>query len=375
MRAFLFILVCISLVLCSCDITTNSYPDPRVKTIPVLEAYTTEENYQVLFGSRDFNLPVPLQIFYGNSRVTGQIRAQGRGSRYKPKWSFEVLCDDGMAVEGLNNFNISAQVYDKSMVKTALVSAVYRAAGFPTFQSTHAFLKMNSADRGLYVLTERVDSNFFLQRNIPIAELVQVIYGAKFSLAETGDIRRNFEKNIPDDKNFGNFSELLHALDIAEPAKMFETVGKLLDIRNYLRYHALTTVVNNTDAFSNNFYLYKTAPATPYKILPWDFDNAFNSANDAGFSGKNEIIRALLKNDSCFSIYKAELQSALMTQFTESKLFPMIDSVATRIRSAYNLDPYLGQAGISLDQECATLRAFITNRRTYLLSNLGNYSR
>jgi hypothetical protein len=69
------------------------------------------------------------------------------------------------------------------------------------------------------------------------------------------------------------------------------------------------------------------------------------------------------------------MKTILTNVFTEAQLFPVIDSVYNRIKEAYDLDPYLGMGGNSLNAEVDVLKSFITQRRNYLLTNLPRFSR
>jgi spore coat protein H len=366
------ILLFFPVLLLSCDSPTDNNPANNIKTIHTLGVYISDEDYSMLLENRFSNLSVPAEIFLKDKKYTGDIEAQGAGSRYFPKWGYTIRCDSPQSILGLKNFNLTTQVYDKTKIRNTLASYLFRQAGFYVFDSEHLFLKINNENKGLYILVERMDEDFFRKRNLPVYEVVKVGFGAKFTFNEANDLSDSFEKEIPDDKNFSNLTEFIYALDNVDNSNIFKTIGKHLDIEEYLKYHAMTSILNNSDGLTNNFFLYKESPSAPYFILPWDFDKTFDPKTNYGLFGENQIIQQLFQSDSCYNLYISILKNYLNNYFNEENLYPVIDSVYSRIGEPYALDPYLGMSGLSLDSEVSTLKNFISERRKYLLSLLSN---
>ena len=357
-------------LLFSCDSPTDNNPANNITSIHNLNVYISDKYKSILLENKFSNLSVPAEIFLADKKYTGGIEAQGAGSRYFPKWGYTIRCDSPQTILGLKSFNLTTQIYDKSKIRNTLASYLFRQTGFYTFDSDHSFLKINNENKGLYVLVERIDEDFFRKRNLPVYELVKVGFGAKFTFDEANDLSDNFEKEIPDDNNFNNLAEFIHILDNINESNIFTTLGKYLDIEEYLKYHAMASILNNSDGLTNNFYLYKENPSVPYSILPWDFDKTFDPATNYGLYGENQIVQRLFQSDSCYNLYLSIVKDILDDYFTEENLFPVIDLVYNKIKEPYNLDPYLGLSGLSLENEIRILKNFISERRIYLFSLL-----
>jgi spore coat protein H len=256
------------------------------------------------------------------------------------------------------------------MLRTKLASYVYKEMGFEVFNSDFAFLKINSQNKGLYYIIERVEQNFFTRRNIPVYEVINTLFGARFTFKDGNNIYEFFEKEINDDENLYNFENFIHALDTVKQENIFNELRKLLDIDSYLKYHAASTIIAAKDGFRNNIIFYKRTPENPYETLPWDFDGSFNSTFTGIFYGDNELINKLLLNDSCQTLYRQYYAFCLENIFTESNLFPIIDETVKIIGSGYELDPYLGEAGYNLDIEVNKLKDFILERRQILINSV-----
>lgn len=360
------------LVLISCDSDTLLNPSDQIDESIVMDIQIDEDDYGVLLANRSNNLEVPCKIFYHDKSFIGLIRGQGAGSRYLPKWAYKISLTDGNQIEGLTEFNLSAQVYDPTMVNTTVASRIYKELGFPMFESKHVFLKINNRDQGLYPIIERVEQPFFNKRNLPVSELFKLGFDSRFTLTATYNPQFYFSKEIPDDDNYNSLLEFINALDTSNSEKLQSSLENWLNIDNYLTYHSTTSVINNFDAFRNNFFLYRPQKDNPFEIIPWDFDKCFYREDQVDIFGENEIILKLFENETYVTAYKEKVKYLLGTLFTENYIFPIIDSTASVIRDAYQIDPYLG-GRYNLTEEVNTLKNYISQRRQYLLNNIDSF--
>jgi spore coat protein CotH len=354
-----------------CDTVTDNNPVNELTSIPVLHVYASQEDLLNMYNNRFTDLEIPATVGYDNSIIKGTMEASGAGSRYFPKYSYKFELDKGQ-YKNLNTFGISCQVYDKTMIKTALASYLYEMTGFPGFFSEPVFVTINDENKGLYVLTERIDEIWFQKKQMQVYELYQVQFDAKFTFTRRNNVKENFEKEIPEDDNFENLETMINAIDDVAPEYVFTELNKYIDVKEYLRYHAITSVRHDPDAFTNNFFLYKETPGAPFRIIPWDFDKTFDVIGSVGLYGDNDIIKKLFQNDSCRVLYKQYMKDILENVFTEEKLYPLIDQYAQKIKPFYQYDPYLGE--FVYEDEVQFLKTFITNRRNYLLGELEKFN-
>jgi len=261
----------------------------------------------------------------------------------------------------------------KTKLKTIIATKLYSQAGFPVPFSKHVFVRINGKDKGLYPLIERVEEEFFVKRNLPVAELFKLGFDSKFTFEVLNNVQFVFEKKIPDDDNFNSLIEMIHARDISNSENIESSLGKFLDIENYLKYHAVTSLLNNIDAFTNNCFLMKESPNGPFKVIPWDFDKCFSGTPFAPLAGYNQLVTKLFSNYSILNEYKRLLVLYNSIIFNEANIYPIIDSTVSVIREAYKRDPYLGEAGHNLDDEIQKLKNYIAHRHKYVEDNADSY--
>ncbi len=371
MRKYLFIIPAVFALIYGCDnISSSDYTASVISSDMLISGEIENQDMEFLLSSKFTNGSVPAKLYYMDKLIYTRLEAQGAGSRFFPKWSFSVTCADSQKILNLTEFNLSNQVYDKTMMRTAIATKIYGDLGFKTFFSSHAFLRLNNTDRGLYALIEKVNEDYFARRNEPAYELMKTSFDAKFTFTE-GKFQPDdhFEKKMPDDDNYTYLTEFIHTLDECDSANVIEKISPYLDIDKYLTYHAATYVMNNSDAFANNFYMFRETPGSPYVIIPWDFDKAFYYGFDVPYPGLNNIIFKLFENNELKERFDEKIRYIVTDVMTEENLFPIMDSIYTKIKNSYDLDPYLGESGYSLENEVNTLKSFIINRRNKLLQN------
>lgn len=363
-----YFLVFLTLVFIGCNDQEINSPSDNITSLPIMEIFIEQNEYDFLLKNRAFNADVSCTIKYKGELLSGEIRGAGAGSRYRPKWSYKVSMDNNNYIDGYNEFNLSAQVSDPTLLATAITSDLYRRLGFPVFNTSFVFLKINGEDKGLYPLIERVEEEFFADRNLEVSLLYKAGFESKFSLNGGYNPEFNFEKKIPDNENYNDLIEFMNAVDTASVANLETSLGKHLDLDNYIKYHAMTTLLNNIDAFTNNFFLYKKNYDSPFQIIPWDFDKAFfNEIVIDHLYGNNDIIAKIKQNTSMYKKYINEMEFQLDNIYTLKNIKNVADSVSSIIREAYHLDPYLGLGGrFNFANEKAKLIEFIIKRRTIM---------
>jgi spore coat protein H len=359
------------LLLGGCDTITDNNPVNNLNSLPVLHLNVSPDDLVNMYNNKFTDYEMPVTIDFDNNTLKGRMKAAGAGSRYFPKFSYRFELSRG-TFNGLNTFNISSQVYDKTMIKTAIAIYLYEKTGFPVFYSTPVFVTTNNDNTGLYVLNEKINEEWFQKYQRPVYELFQVQFDAKFTFTRTNNLEENFQKEIPDNDNFESLETMIRAVDNVRPEDVFTELNKYIDVKEYLKYHAITSVRHDPDAFTNNFFLYKESAASPFRIIPWDFDKTFDIIGSVGLYGDNEIIRKLFQNDSCRVLYKQYMKDILDNIFTEKNLYPLIDQYAEKIRPFYQYDPYLGK--LNFDEQIQFLKTFITNRRSYLYAELEKFN-
>ncbi|HPN37388.1 MAG TPA: CotH kinase family protein [Melioribacteraceae bacterium] len=367
MKRFVF-LILLSFLVYSCNISESNKESNAIGGTPLMQIETTENDYINLLENKLTDFSVPCRLVYLNKVYNGKISASGSGSRYHDKWGYKVKLEYGETIRGLNEFNLSSQIYDKTGLSILIATQMYLKLGFPVNSSNYTYIKFNGIDKGLYPIVERVEEQFFSDRNMPVNELYKIGFETKFTFSSLYIPEYNIEKKIPDDNNFNSLKNMINALDTADLTNSYLGLNKYLDVKNYIKYHAITVILNNQDAFTNNFFLYKAKPNSPFTVIPWDFDKCF--IGNVGIYGENEIIAKLKSFPLTKKLYLDTMKDILTNIFTESEVFFIIEHYSMSIKDAYKNDPYLGKNGYIFEDEVNKLKQYIIQRRNYLLNQI-----
>ena len=354
------------LIFSACDDMIIYNGSESLTDMPIIDVIIDEDEYYNMLQTKTTETEVPAKIIYNGETSSGSIRSGGGGSRLHPRWSYRINLNENSKVEGLTTFSLNSQSLDPTMIHTTIVSRLYALRGIPVFRNKHVFLKINNQDKGLYLIIERIDEEFFQVRNIPVYEIYKAVFDADLSFDSAENPRFTYEKKLPGDNNYAHLFNFINAVDTCAVSNIEQSLGNYLNIDNYITYHAISSITNNYDAFRNNYYLQRATITAPYKFFPWDFDRSFDPDNRIGLAGENSLFDKLIQNQNVKQKYMAELRFDLENYFREDVIFPIIDSTAAHIRQAYDLDPFLGGGGYNLDVQVNELKMFISNRIDFL---------
>ena len=371
--SFFLIIFCILLIGSGCDNSIIYNGSETLENMPLIEIIVDDDEYYNLLQNKATKSDVPAKIIYNNEVRMGYLRSTGGGSRLHPRWSYRVQLDDPFEELKWSNFSLSAQSLDPTMMHTTIVAKLYELRGIPIFDHQHVFLKINNQDKGLYLSIERIDEHFFEERGIPVYEIFKAGLDSDLSFASPLHPRFAYEKNVPEDNNYSHLFDFINAIDTCQVSAADLTLAEYLDIDTWITYHAVSSLTNNGDTFKNNYYLLRTTAVAPYRFIPWDFDRAFNPNNNVGLAGQNTLFDKLIQNQRIREKYIAEIQLLLENYFREDILFPLIDSTAAYIETAYNLDPFLGGGGYNLDFQVSQLKELISYQITFFRENIADF--
>ena len=361
------------LIFTGCEKSVIYNPSETLSGIPVIDLIIDEDEYYHLLQNKASRAEVPAKIIYNQEVLTGQVRSSGGGSRMHPRWSYRVELNPGMQIADLQVFSLSSQSLDPTMIRTTIVTRLYQLRGIPVYRTRHVFLKINNRDKGLYLLSERINEEFYISRNIPTYEIYKAGLDSDFSFESPQHPRYSYEKKLPDDNNYDHLYAFIHAVDTCAIETIGRSLSEYMNVDNYLIYHAMSSITNNNDAFKNNYYLHRVTAIAPYEFYPWDFDRAFDPGVNVGVAGDNSLFRKLRQNEIIRAKYEAELNLILDNYFREDIIFPIIDSTSAHIADAYDLDPFLGAGGYNLEFQVTELKRFIADRILYFRENLDQF--
>ena len=301
-----------------------------------LQLVLPEASEQKLRAEPRAYVPFTLKIDGKEELVGGGVKLKGAAGsfqQYDEKPAFTVKLDKFVGkslFHGLEKFHLNNSVQDESLLSEWLCSEIMRESGQPATRVTHARVRVNARDMGVYVLKEGFDKRF-LKRWFKDAD--GNLYDGGFCMDVDEELEHDSGKGAPERAD-------LHALAAAatgpDMAQRWQKLPELLDLDAFVRFMALELMVGHWDGYSmnrNNYRLYFD-PQGKARFLPHGMDQCFQ---DPGASVLDmpvaHVARSVMKNPAWRAQYRREV-AALLPQFDAKKLVKKLDEVQRRLEPA-----------------------------------------
>jgi len=219
-----------------------------------------------------FNTRVPA-IFVSDLGNQYKVRLKYRGNTathwaYNKK-SFRLRFSDGKSFKNLNTIDLIIPE-DRGLVLEHLANFRAKKLNLLAPVSWFANLKINQKSQGLYYLTERIDQDFILNR-----QLNGTLFGEKDDINNwNANIYQdeNLWRTYPEDPHHPDFKYLKQLLElINDPSSTTQEILSLLDLDNFLAWqvHSLIMASHNQNQSHNNRLFYNHE-IKKFQFIPWD---------------------------------------------------------------------------------------------------------
>ncbi len=201
---------------------------------------------------------------------------RGKSSRWYPKksWSIDL---EGFILHGSSDLVIRSN-WDDPTVQRELLSV--DLMGRTDLAHTLAFpirLEVNGEYRGVHIDMERVDDAFVARQGwSPTGRL----YRADASLEPLGGIeeyRDLYSPKLADDWDRADIVELAEGLERIPDPDILPWLEERVDIEQFLGVVCHQIVSANRDWASDDYYLYRDGPSSPWKWVAWDVGESWSA--------------------------------------------------------------------------------------------------
>ncbi len=284
--------------------------------------------------------------------------------------------------EGMKRINLLNSFNDHSYMRNMLSYNIFNFAGVDAPRLSYAQVFINDELFGLYEVVEYIGKPFLKDRFGSSKGNLYKGHSGGFNCYDNSDscVFRNFDlKTNEDENNVSDMSKLLETLNQHEtPNDVFnKQISEIFDIERYIQASAIDIVLTNWDSYnlgaSKNYFIYSDPICKQFKWIPWDYNYAFSSQNnfnllDISHYGAGFFIRT----PELLERYIDAVKDVMAYNFTEERLFPVIDSTEHLLSEAISIDPNLHftpELWHSALEKNTTGRYFERLRSTLLLSD------
>jgi len=252
-------------------------------------------------------------------------------------------------------------------------------------------LRMNGEFYGLFVEVEQPDKSFLKRSNLKGAAIYKASSPSERSdgrdLGNEKSFRENYEKETQKDEDFRDLQSFCHELATTKDVAAF--FSQSIDLDEYVNYLGATALVQNWDAFNkNHFLVHDLRGSKKWLMIPWDLDRTLGDHWEGSFSeaklplrlgtaaapgptGWNRLFDKFFNNPALRTRFIDRLDALLKTEFTNEKLFPLLDRLESEIRADAALDRRRWpNRNADLRAGIAGVKRFIEDRRRYLTDEI-----
>ena len=306
-----------------------------------------------------------------------------------------------------NGMTVADIIFESSerwLLAEPLAYDLYRRAGVGACRTDFMRLTVDGQPAGYYLLIEQVNKAFLRHNGVRDD-------GNLYKANWTGNgLVGTHDKHINRRTGHDDLVQLVDRLEKtkSQPDEQWALIQREFDVEQVVNHYAVRTLISDWDGFFNNYWLYHDVNGTgKWTFYPWDEDKTwgefdgweqkglYNMPLTYGAEGDHPpgepagrpstsygfrqwwraggyVSRPLLANTAFRKMFLARVKELLATEFTQERLFPLVDAFRERLSDEVRLraqvkneDP--AQHEKRFESNLASLKEFITKRRQWLL--------
>ncbi len=250
----------------------------------------------------------------------------------KPAWTVNLdKFKGGERFQGLTKFHLNNANEDPSFLHQLLCGEMARAAGVPAIRCTHALVKLNDRDLGLYVLTEGYTKDF----------LAQHFKDGTGDLYESGfikDINEELGKDQGDKKDFRAIEQLIAACHEENDAARWKKLGEILDLDRFASFIAIESLLGVGDGYDfgkNNYRIYHDPVTKLLSFIPHGMDEPLAEPDFPIQRGTDSIVgKAFTGCPEGRALYRERVATLYEKVFAKNDWPARAAEVAAKVRAA-----------------------------------------
>jgi hypothetical protein len=253
---------------------------------------------------------------------------------------------------GLTRLMFNNSVQDPTFLAEFLATGLFRDAGLPAARVTHARVRLNGRELGLYVLIEGMNKPF----------LKRFFANTSGNLYEgyLQDINSPLEQDGGSNHDRADLRRLFDACSISDPHERFERVRGVLDVDRFVSFAAMEILTGHWDGYvihTNNYRLYHDPTSEQMVFITHGLDWAFRRPNMSIYPAPKSIVgRAVLLTPEGQALYRERIGMLFTNVFRLATVTNRLDQALAKIRT--NAGPEMAE----IEHRAAVMRQGIISR-------------
>lgn len=336
---------------------------------------------------------VPATLVFDGQTITNVgLRKKGTSSRrpLADKTGFTVKLNEfvpGQKLDGLKKFEIDNAIQDPSFLTGHLAYEVYRRAGLPAPRTSHATLRFNGVDKGIFVLEEAANTDYLKKH---YGNGTGNLYEGPWDF-QKGVAAADLKDEVEDMRSRADLTALTNVVMNTPNDQLAAQLAPLIDLDQFIKNYAVEMVASLWDNYAIvawNYYFYHV-PGGKFVILTngvnwpccnpsgppnWKSDmDPYNIHADPWQAGPGfppgRLCDKVNNIPALKAKFDADLRSVARDAFDVATLLMRADRVATTLRSR----PLTGRSATDLasfNAQLENVKKYVRDRKAYLTTRL-----
>ena len=262
---------------------------------------------------------------------------------------------------GLTQLHLNNGAQDDTRLHEWLGGELARAAGVPAGRCTHAWVRLQGVDRGLYVLRESFTPGMLSAWFGPPGR------GDLYDPGRGGDLDPAMKRSGGDSESTGSLGMLVEAVQQTDPAERSAALGAVLDIGAFNAFTAAEVLLGHWDGYAlaaNNYRVYRRPDDGRFVFLAHGMDQILGDPDAPLFPGfHGSVAVALREIPGQPNTWAAELRRQVDTVWSRGDWDNRIQTRASKLADAVEAhDPSLAS---TLREQGADLARRFTERLAF----------
>ena len=255
---------------------------------------------------------------------------------------------------GITKLMLNNSVQDSTYLAELLATGLFRDAGVPAARVTHARVRLNGRDLGLYTAIEGMNKRF-LKRHFPDAT-------GNLYEGYLRDITYRLDQDGGTNTTQADVRALLAACRLRDPAARFQALRQRLDVERFVSFAAMEMLIAHWDGYTlktNNYRLYHDPATDQMVFIPHGMDAVFRRLNvPVTPPMRSTVSRALFQTAEGRRLYEDRLRVLYTNVFRLEIITNRMEAALAKLRG-------LGLSGdrlASIERQCGIMRTRIAHR-------------
>ena len=378
------------------NISTNN----TVKVLKLI--FTNLPIVQLITPSRIYDEPKSLARFVINfpnqNTISSYVGIEQRGGWEtlqlpKKSYSFSFLNSTFLDektpysvfdLEQNTDWVLDGMYTDNTRLRNKIASNIWKAIpGEKHYGISPNFVELyfNNEHQGLYCLSENINAELLLLSNNDALLYKAIGWNGPPCFETSSDALPSIERwdgwvqkypNPNQRINWEPLADLRNLIVESSDEDFILQIGTLIDIDNFIDYYLFLNLICARDNLGKNIFLTKQSLQEPLAIIPWDFDNSFESSGIQPIVNNNLYKRLSELNPNNFNKRLKDRWIFLRIEaFQASNLLSIIEISSNQIQKSniIEIENEKWATTINIETEHSNLMLWIVDR----LNTMDNY--